>query len=247
MKKNTQTVIKAGTYYTITGSTGRIMQAVEGEANGAQIVLGNYDHAPSQEWAFTRVGEGVYQIANRATGKMIDLVSGGTSDGTWLHQWEDAGCSSQMWLVEPTNTGYVKIKSQISPEKCVDVVGMRTDLGAPLQIWQDVNGENQTWVISAVAEKRVRATKTPEEKAAAAAKRAAKKAAEGTAAPKAAAKKPAAKATATKAAAPKAAATKAAAPKAAAPKAAATKAAAPKAAATKAAAPKAAAKKTTTK
>ncbi len=230
MKKNTQTVIKAGSYYTITGATGRVIEAVESEANGAQIVLGNYDHAATQEWAFTRVGEGVYQIANRGTGKMIDLVSGGTSDGTWLHQWDAAACSSQMWMVEPTNDGHVKIKCQNAPEKCIDVVGMRTDLGAPLQIWQDVNGENQTWVISAVAAKRTRATKTPEEKAAIAAKRAAtlaaKKAAQGDVAmpaAKAAAKKPAAK----KAAAPKQA------------KAAATK--------TTKAAPKAAAEKTTAK
>ncbi|MFI3169034.1 MAG: RICIN domain-containing protein [Faecalibacterium sp.] len=242
MKKNTQTVIKAGTYYTITGSTGRIVEAVESDANGAYVVLGNYDHAANQEWAFVRAGEGVYQIVNRGTGKMLDLVSGGTSDGTWLHQWEDAACSSQLWMVEPTNDGRVKLKAQLAQDKCVDVVGMSTDLGAQLQIWQDVDGENQTWVISTVMAKRARATKTPEEKAAAAAKRAetaakkaAKAAAEGTAvAPKATAKKAAAPKT-TKAA-PKKAAAKPAAK--AAPKAAVkttTKAAAPKAATTKAA------------
>ncbi len=208
MAKNTQTVIKAGTFYTIAGSTGRVVEAVETEANGAAIVLGNYDHKPTQEWAFTRVGEGVYQIANRATGKMIDLVSGGSSDGTWLHQWDDAGCSSQMWMVEPTNDGHVKIKSQISLEKCIDVVGMSTEPGTRLQVWQDVNGENQSWVISAVVAKRTRTVKTPEEKAAAAAKKAAT-AAKKPAAAKTTAKKPAAKkATTTKTT--KAATTKAA-------------------------------------
>ncbi len=209
MKKNTQTVIKADTFYTITGSAGRVLEAAQEKGNGDAVVLGDYIHAPTQEWAFVRVGEGVYQIANRETGKMLDLVSGGSSDGTWAHQWDDAGCSSQMWVVEPTNDGCVKIKTQLSFEKCLDVVGMSTEAGARLQIWQDVDGENQTWVIAEAVAKRTRATKTPEEKAAIAAKRAAtmaaKKAAAAEGAAPAAAKKPAAKkATAKKAAAPKA-------------------------------------------
>lgn len=205
MKKNTQTVIKVDAFYTITGSAGRVLEAAQEKGNGDAVVLGDYTHAPTQEWAFVRVGEGVYQIANRETGKMLDLVSGGSSDGTWVHQWDDAGCSSQMWVVEPTNDGRVKIKTQISFEKCLDMVGMSTEAGARLQIWQDVDGENQTWVIAEAVAKRTRATKTAEEKAAIAAKRAAtmaaKKAAAEGAAP-AGAKKPAAK----KATAPKAAA-----------------------------------------
>lgn len=242
MKKVAQTVIAADQFYTLANAAGKVIEAAEGQANGGAIQLGVYDHKANQEWAFIRVGEGVYRIKNRGTGKMMDLMMGGSADGTWLHQWEDANSSSQMWIVENTSDGRVKIKAQLAPAKCVDVVNMSTESGARLQIWQDVNGENQLWKISEVAEKKTRAAK-----AAPAAEKAEAKAEVKVAAPKAE-EKPAA---AVKAA-PKAETKKAAAPKAepkktapAAVKAEAPKAEAKKPAAKKAAAKKPAAKKTT--
>lgn len=251
MKKVAQTVIAADQFYTLANAAGKVIEAAEGQANGGAIQLGVYDHKASQEWAFIRVGEGVYRIKNRGTGKMMDLMMGGSADGTWLHQWEDANSSSQMWIVENTSDGRVKIKAQLAPAKCVDVVNMSTESGARLQIWQDVNGENQLWKISEVAEKKTRAAK-----AAPAAEKAEAKAEVKVEAPKTETKKAAPKAeekpAAAVKAAPKAETKKAAAPKAEAkkPAPAAVKAEAPKAetkkpAAKKAAAKKPAAKKTT--
>lgn len=163
MKKVAQTVIVADRFYMIANASGKVIEGVEGEANGAAIQLGVYARKPNQEWSFIRVGEGVYRIKNRGTGKMMDLMMGGSADGTWLHQWEDANGSSQMWIVEPTNDGQVKIKAQLAPAKCVDVVNMSTEAGARLQIWQDVNGENQLWKITEVTEKKPRARKAAAE------------------------------------------------------------------------------------
>ena len=157
MKKVAQTLIVADSYYTITNASGRVIEGMDSKENGAAVQLANDMHKPTQEWAFLRVGEGVYRVRNRGTGKMLDLMMGGTADGTWLHQWEDANCSSQMWIVEPTNDGRVKIKAQMASGKCIDVVGISGDMGARLQIWQDVNGENQLWKISEVSGKKVRA------------------------------------------------------------------------------------------
>ena len=39
--------------------------------------------------SFIRVGDGVYRIRNRASGKLLDLTMTGTANGTWLHLWED--------------------------------------------------------------------------------------------------------------------------------------------------------------
>ena len=205
MKKVAQTMIVADAFYTIANASGKVVEGAEGETNGGAVQLAVYAHKPNQEWAFLRVGEGVYRVRNRGTGKMLDLMMGGSADGTWLHQWEDANCSSQMWIVEPSNDGRVKLHSQLAAGKCVDVVGMSSEAGARLQIWQDVNGENQLWKISEAAEKKVRAAKAAEkapktetttEKTA----RAAKPVAKAVKAPKAEAK-PAVKAEAPKAAA----------------------------------------------
>ena len=124
MKTVAQTVIEAGRFYTIAAKGGSVIQAVEEAANGGDIRLGKYEHKPEQEWAFVREGDGVYRIRNRASGKLIDLMMTGTANGTWLHLWEDVGGTSQMWTVEPTPAGTVRLRSSWASGKCIDTVGM---------------------------------------------------------------------------------------------------------------------------
>ena len=121
-------------------------------------------------------GDGVYRIQNRFTGKMLDLDMGGVSDGTRVHQWEGAQASSQLWVVEPTNDGRVKIKSNLAG-KLLDP-GMATENGTVLQIWADVNGDNQFWIIDEVTRKPKTSVKASAVKAKAAAEKAATEAVE---------------------------------------------------------------------
>ena len=170
MKTVAQTVIEADHFYTIAAHTGNVIQAVEGVKDGGTVRLGKYDHKPEQEWAFIRVGDGVYRIRNRASGKLLDLTMTGTANGTWLHLWEDVGGTSQMWTVQPTPEGTVRLRSSWAGGKCVDTVGMGAAVGTVLQIWKEVPGaEDQLWVISEVKERAKRAAKKAEEPAAEAA------------------------------------------------------------------------------
>ena len=153
MKSVAQTVIEADRFYTIAAKTGSVIQAVENAKDGGSIRLGKYGHAPEQEWAFVREGDGVYRIRNRASGKLIDLMMTGTANGTWLHLWEDVGGTSQMWKVEPTPAGTVRLRSMWAAGKCIDTVGMGTADGAVLQIWQETAGEDQLWTISEVKDR----------------------------------------------------------------------------------------------
>ena len=194
MKSVAQTVIAAESFYTIAAKTGSVIQAVETK-EGGDIRLGKYEHKPEQEWAFVREGDGVYRIRNRANGKLIDLMMTGTANGTWLHLWEDVGGTSQMWTVEPTPAGTVRLRSNWAGGKCIDTVGMGTAEGAILQIWQETPGDDQLWTIAEVKDRAKRAAKTEEPKAAEAVKAEPAKAAEPAAAPVAAVEeKPAEKA-----------------------------------------------------
>ena len=219
MKSVAQTIIEADRFYTIAAKTGSVIQAVESVKDGGNIRLGKYERKPEQEWAFVREGDGVYRIRNRASGKLIDLMMTGTANGTWLHLWEDVGGTSQMWKMEPTPAGTVRLRSMWAAGKCIDTVGMGTADGAVLQIWQETAGEDQLWTISEVkdrakhapkaedkpaeakaeAEAAVPAAAKTEEKAAPAAKKPAAKKAAPKAEPKTE-KKPAAKKSAAKAA-----------------------------------------------
>ena len=162
MKTVAQTVIEADRFYTIAAHTGNVIQAVEASKDGGTVRLGKYDHKPEQEWSFVRVGEGVYRIRNRASGKLLDLTMTGTANGTWLHLWEDVGGTSQMWTVEPTPAGTVRLRSSWASGKCIDTVGMGANDGAILQIWQETAGDDQLWTISEVKD---RAKRAPAKKA----------------------------------------------------------------------------------
>jgi len=120
MKTVAQTVIEADHFYTIAAHTGNVIQAVEGTKEAGTVRLGKYEHKPEQEWSFIRVGDGVYRIRNRASGKLLDLTMTGTANGTWLHLWEDVGGTSQMWTVQPTPEGTVRLRSSWAGGKCVD-------------------------------------------------------------------------------------------------------------------------------
>ena len=189
MKSVAQTVIEADRFYTIAAHTGNVIQAVEGSKDGGTVRLGKYDHKPEQEWSFVREGDGVYRIRNRASGKLLDLTMTGTANGTWLHLWEDVGGTSQMWKVEHTPEGTVRLRSSWAGGKCVDTVGIGAEVGAVLQIWQEVpGGGDQLWVISEVKDRVKRAAKA--EQAAAAAETKPAPAKEATPAKKPAARKP---------------------------------------------------------
>lgn len=190
MKSVAQTVIEADRFYTIAAHTGNVIQAVEGSKDGGTVRLGKYDHKPEQEWSFVREGDGVYRIRNRASGKLLDLTMTGTANGTWLHLWEDVGGTSQMWKVEHTPEGTVRLRSSWAGGKCVDTVGIGAEVGAVLQIWQEVpGGGDQLWVISEVKDRVKRAAKV-EEAPAPAAETTAAPAKETTSAQKPAARKP---------------------------------------------------------
>lgn len=190
MKSVAQTVIEADRFYTIAAHTGNVIQAVEGSKDGGTVRLGKYDHKPEQEWSFVREGDGVYRIRNRASGKLLDLTMTGTANGTWLHLWEDVGGTSQMWKVEHTPEGKVRLRSSWAGGKCVDTVGIGAEVGAVLQIWQEVpGGGDQLWVISEVKDRVKRAAKV-EEAPAPAAETTAAPAKETTSAQKPAARKP---------------------------------------------------------
>ena len=217
MKTVAQTVIEADHFYTIAAHTGNVIQAVEGTKEAGTVRLGKYEHKPEQEWSFIRVGDGVYRIRNRASGKLLDLTMTGTANGTWLHLWEDVGGTSQMWKMEPTPAGTVRLRSMWAAGKCIDTVGMGTADGAVLQIWQETAGEDQLWTISEVKDRAKHAPKAEEKPAevkAEAAAPAEEKPAEEKAAPavKKTTRKPAAKKIAAKTAAKSAAAKAEAAP-----------------------------------
>lgn len=189
--------------------SGKALQAT-GLDNGLAVKQADINKSDAQVWVMQKSDEGV-KFVNKAAAKVLDVMSGGTENGTWAQTWEDVNGDSQFWTV--SGATYKKIVNRVAG-KALDIMDMSDDEGAPAQIWEDVGGENQQWKFVPFAAKTT-VTKTVKKPAAskAPAKKAAAKAAkaEDTAVPAA----KAAKAPARKPAAKKAAAKKPAEPKAA--------------------------------
>ena len=87
MKKMEQTLIEPEKFYTIANGNGKVLEVKDyNPDNGAAVQLWDYTGEEWQQWSFVRAGQGVYRICNRFTGKMLDLVACGTTDGTWLQR-----------------------------------------------------------------------------------------------------------------------------------------------------------------
>lgn len=144
MKTVAQTVIEADRFYTIAARTGSVIEAAASTKNEETVRLGKYDHKPEQEWAFIRVGDGVYRIRNRASGKLLDLMMTGTANGTWLHLWEDVAarprCGPWSYPRRHRPPALFLGQRQVHRHR-----GHGRSDGAQLQIWQETAGEDQLW------------------------------------------------------------------------------------------------------
>ena len=172
--------------------------------NGQVVEQAAATGADNQLWTIVEA-EGGVKLFNKANGKVLDVMQGGTADGTWAQTWEDVGGESQLWTVENVTPTYKKLIHVLSG-KALDIVDMSDEDGAPAQIWESVDGEGQQWkLVSSAPKAAAKTVKKPAAKKAPAAKE--EKPApvkEEKAAPAKAEKAPAKKPAAKKAPAPKA-------------------------------------------
>lgn len=151
--------------------TGKALQAT-GLDNGQAICQAEINRSDAQIWT-SKETEGGVKLINKAASKVMDVVMGGKSDGSWIHIWDDVenGNGSQVWKI--TGRTYKKIIN-LASGKALDIEGMLENDGAHAQIWEDLGGENQQWKLEPLAAKTV--TKTGAARSSAAkAKPAAKK------------------------------------------------------------------------
>lgn len=122
--------------------TGKALHC-SGMDNGQVVIQSAPTGEDAQIWDPVRVEDGV-KLINKASGKVLDVVHGGTEAGTWAQTWEDVGGGSQVWKLAKITATYRKIVN-VQAGKVLDIVDMREDDGAPAQIWDDVDGSGQQW------------------------------------------------------------------------------------------------------
>ena len=146
---------KTAEFMIVNRRSGKALQAT-GLDNGLVVEQAEPAKTDAQTWTSLET-EGGVKFFNKACGKVLDVMQGGTADGTWAQTWEDVGGESQLWQLVNVSSTYKKIVN-VHSGKALDIVDMSSEDGAPAQIWESVDGEGQQWKFVSTAPKA--ATKT---------------------------------------------------------------------------------------
>ncbi|WP_221621702.1 family 43 glycosylhydrolase [Halocatena pleomorpha] len=92
------------------------------------------------------IADGIYEIENVNSGKLLEVADAGTADGDNVRQWSSNGCSCQRWWIEYIGGDEYRIINQNS-NRALDVPDGSTTDGESLQQFAWWTGGSQKWEI----------------------------------------------------------------------------------------------------
>lgn len=87
--------------------------------------------------------DGTYRIMPVHSGKAIDVVNCGSSDGTNVNQWTWLGNNCQRWNISTVDGIWHRISPVNAPSKALDVDSWSVSNGANIMLWNYWGGYNQ--------------------------------------------------------------------------------------------------------
>ncbi|HEY8991244.1 MAG TPA: LamG-like jellyroll fold domain-containing protein [Luteolibacter sp.] len=90
--------------------------------------------------------DGRYRLVSRKGNKVLDLVNGGTADGTDAIQWSWNGGDDQKWDLAHLGNGQYKLTG-VASGKLLEVTGASTSNGAAVQISTSNSSASQKWTV----------------------------------------------------------------------------------------------------
>lgn len=115
-------------------------------ANAVAIQLYGWNDTDAQKYRFTEVGNGVYQIINVKSGRLVEIAGGATGNGGTIQQYESNGTQVQRWVAVAYGAKVALLNSKSG--KAIDVPNANAANSVKLQSYA-ANGTNaQQWTIS---------------------------------------------------------------------------------------------------
>ena len=137
--------------YEISNVTSGLAMEVSGwsTANGGivdQYIWGGSQ--ANQKWVLSYLNNGLYQLTNVNSNKVLDAVNKGKTDGTKMQQWSNLSGSNQEYIITHTADGHYRIVNS-NAGLAVEVPGFSDSNGTQLDLWGPSNGTNQEWNFTA--------------------------------------------------------------------------------------------------
>ena len=121
-------------------------------AAGSNVVQSSFsDGSREQMWTPVDIDAGAVVLQNVATGKVLDVEGGGSSNGTNVQVYERNNSSAQKFVFEPTElvkTATYVFHSGADYGQVIDLNNASTQDGATVTTWTSNNGGNQKWNLS---------------------------------------------------------------------------------------------------
>ena len=136
-------VFTEGLYVVSSGlSSDMVLDIANGSAqNGALLQLYNLNSTAAQKFRVTKVSDGLYQVANLASSKVLDVVDSVIDPVSGLgsvQQWESGiGNRAQLWRFEYAGGGRFSLFSVLGDgTSCLDVYGAQISNGTPVGVYR---------------------------------------------------------------------------------------------------------------
>ncbi len=116
--------------------------------NGAAIQLHTVNGTSAQEFVLKQVANGVYEIANGSTSKLIEIPGGATANGSVLQQYQSNGTQAQRWFLRDAGNGRVSFYN-LNSGKFVELSGGIVSENKRLTIYTGNGTIAQQWMLKA--------------------------------------------------------------------------------------------------
>ncbi|WP_052732441.1 RICIN domain-containing protein [Hymenobacter terrenus] len=144
-------VINLSGTYTLQNRNSGLMLDVDAVsmADGANVHQWTANSCECQQFRFTHLGGGVYQIIAVHSGKALDVQDASLTDGGNVQQWGYVGGANQQFIVQSAGDGFYRLIVKHS-NKAVEVAESRTNTGANVRQWTENSSPTQQWKLTAV-------------------------------------------------------------------------------------------------
>lgn len=148
-----QPALKNGTYsLTPKCAGGMCLDVWDGSSEDeTNVQIHQSNGTAAQQWQFTYLNNGYYEIVAQCSGKALDVAHGWTDSGTNVWQYSKNGSNAQQWQLQDAGDGYYYLIPRLNTDLCLDVYDAGTTNGTNVQVWTKNQTDAQKWKISPVS------------------------------------------------------------------------------------------------